>query len=72
MHILGAGEFNFKALTQRRQGGTPEDERGHEIDDRDENVFAWPDGCGENIETAISGEVPGPTCQKGEVGRRRR
>ena len=45
---------------QRRRAKTAEDIRGVKRGDRDERMFAWPNGRGEKLETAIPGGGPEP------------
>ena len=49
---------------QGEGGGTLRDLRGVQRRDRNENVFARPNGLSENVETAISCRGPGPARKK--------
>ena len=55
------------AMKQGERGGTLRDLRGVKRRNRNENVFARPNGLRENTETAISCRGPGPARKKKQV-----
>ena len=55
------------AKKQGEIGGARRDVRGVELRDRNENVFARPNGLRENAETALSCGGSGPARKKKEV-----
>ncbi|CAM9294617.1 unnamed protein product, partial [Sphacelaria rigidula] len=56
-----------RAKTDSSRRRTPEDIRGVEREDENENISAWRHGRGEKVETVISGGRPGPTRKTEEV-----